>query len=258
VIALGEEFLLADLLAVGVVPVASTATVAEEGFVGIDAELTEGIEPLPGTEPNIERLAALRPEVIVATPFVVDEVGEEVLSGLGELVVVDTDDPRESVLELGRAFDRSEEARRLVDDYEAAVTDGRSALPQGTEVTVATVYPGPSLAVWVEGPSTIPATLEDLGVTLTPSVDEVDATGGRAYISSERLDLLSAPTLVLLQSSLVDGEASALAEVAEDPRWSRLPAVAADRVIELDRLAYPGISGRTQAVDDLVRELAPE
>jgi iron complex transport system substrate-binding protein len=98
--------------------------------------------------------------------------------------------------------------------------------------------------------------LEDLGVALVPGPDEVDASGGRAYLSSERLDLFAADTLVLLQSPIVDGESAALAELEADPRWSRLPAVEADRVIELDRLGYPGIVGRTAAVEVLSERLA--
>jgi iron complex transport system substrate-binding protein len=256
IVALGEEFLLADLLALGVTPVASTATVAEVGFVGLDDSDTEGIEPLPSTEPNVERLAALDPDVIVATPFVVDELGEDVLTGLGELIVIDTEDPRASVQQLGEAFDRTEEADALVAALDDSVAAGRERLPEGVEVSVATVDPGPSLAVWVAGPSTVPDVLDELGVTFVPGADEVDASSGRAFVSNERLDLLAAPTLVLLQSSIVEGEATALEELSADPRWSALPAVADDRVIEIDRLDYPGIVGRTEAVEALVAQLA--
>lgn len=255
IVALGEEFLLADLLALGLTPLASTATVAEVGFVGLDESATEGIEPLPSTEPNVERLAALDPDVIVATPFVVDELGEDVLAGLGELIVVDAEDPRAAVQQLGEAFGRTEEADALVAALDDAVAAGRERLPAGLEVSVATVYPGPSLAVWVAGPATVPDLLDELGVTFVPGADDVEASDGRAFVSNERLDLLAAPTLVLLQSSIVEGEATALEELSADPRWSALPAVADDRVIELDRLDYPGIVGRTEAVDELVAQL---
>lgn len=258
IVALGEEFLLADLLALGVTPVASTATVAEVGFVGLDESATEGIEPLPSTEPNVERLAALEPDVIVATPFVVDQLGEDLLTGLAELVVVDSEDPREAMRQLGDAFGRTEEADALVTALDDAVAAGRERLPEGLEVSVATVYPGPSLAVWVAGPATVPDLLDELGVTMVPGADDVDASDGRAFISNERLDLLAAPTLVLLQSSIVEGEATAFEELSADPRWSALPAVADDRVIELDRLDYPGVVGRTEAVGALVAQLGGE
>jgi iron complex transport system substrate-binding protein len=258
VVALGEEFLLADLLALGITPVASTATVAEEGFVGLDESATDGIEALPSTEPNVERLAALAPDVIVATPFVVDELGEEVLTGLAELVVVDAVDPRASIEVLGAAFERTERAQELVTALDEAVAAGRGRLPEDLEVSVATVYPGPSLAVWVAGPATVPSVLDELGVTMVPGPADVDASDGRAFISSERLDLLSAPTMLLLQSSIVDGEAAALDELSAERRWTTLPAVADDRVIELDRLAFPGIVGRTEAVDVLVEQLGGE
>src|SRR5262245_41231668 len=54
VLALGEEYLLADLLALGITPVASTTNVqTTDRFAGLDEFDTSGIEPLPVTEPNL-------------------------------------------------------------------------------------------------------------------------------------------------------------------------------------------------------------
>jgi ABC-type Fe3+-hydroxamate transport system substrate-binding protein len=120
-LALGEEPVLADMLALGIRPIASTANVVVDGgFVGLDGVDVEGIEPLLSTEPNIEHLASLRPEVVVASEFVVDYLGREVLEGLGSLVVV-PDDPEARVLALGDAFDRRAEAEALVAELDDAI-----------------------------------------------------------------------------------------------------------------------------------------
>jgi iron complex transport system substrate-binding protein len=265
VLALGEERLLADLLALGIRPMASSANVViDDGFVGFDPADVEGIQPLLSTDPNIEALAALEPEVVVASEFVVGELGRDVLDGLGTVVVVPGGDAAEQILALGDAFDRRDEAEALVAEHEAAIEEGRAAvaaLPEESRtVSVATIYPGPTVAAWVDGPVDVPATLLDLGFTLQPGPADVSgaesgATDGRAYLSEEQLGLFDAPTIVAMQSEYVEGEDEALAAMAENPLWIDLPAVRSDRVVTVDRLGYPGITGHIRLVDDLTELL---
>lgn len=265
IVALGEERVLADLLALDVRPVASTANViVDGGFVGLDEFDTTGIEPLPSDEPNIERLAALKPDVIVANEFVVDYLGRDVLESLGEVIVVPDGDTAAQVRALGDAFDRREKADALVQQLDDALAQGRATLSTVPEdersVSVLTVYSGPAVAAWVDGPVDTPATLLALGYTLDPGPDDVagatgGATEGRAYLSEEQLGLFDAPTIVAMQTEFVDGEGDALAAVESNPLWAELPAVRAGRVITVDRLGYPGISGQIRLVGDLVDKL---
>ena len=258
VLALGEEYLLADLLALGITPVASTTNVqTTDGFAGLDEFDTEGIEPLPTSEPNLEQLAGFGADVVVADEFVADYLGRDVLEGLGGELIVVPDDERERMLALGEAFDRSDEAEAMLADLDEAVAAARTQLNAGGRpVSVATVYPGPTVAAWVDGPVDVPAMLLELGFTLTPGADDVDGEeGGRLYLSNEQIGVLDADTLVAMQSDLVLGEADALDQIADDPVWSQLPAVVADNVITVDRLGYPGTPGRRRLVDDLVEQL---
>lgn len=256
VVALGEEFLLADLLTLDVPVIASTATVPDAGFVGVDPALTGGIEPLSATEPDLEGLAALRPDVIVATAFVWDEVGGDLLGRIAPTIAVGGDDWRADVELLGAAFGAEASATEALAAYDRAVADGRAAL-EGAEVSLATIYPGPSPAAWVDGPSNVPAVLIDLGVTLVPGADAVgDARNGRAFLSLEQLGLLAAPRLVLSQSDLVEGESEAVEAIADTPLWRTLPAVAAGEVVTIDRLGYPGVEGRTRLATELTTLLA--
>lgn len=80
---------------------------------------------------------------------------------------------------------------------------------------------------------------------------------GRVPLSRERIDLLSAPTLLLLQTSGVEGEDAAVARLESAALYDQLPAVQNDRVVVLDRLGYPGVTGRIEAVEVLAGELAP-
>jgi ABC-type Fe3+-hydroxamate transport system substrate-binding protein len=258
VLALGEEYLLADLLTLGIRPIASTANVVlDEGFAGLGEFDTEGIEALPSTEPNLERLAGYRADVVVANTFVADYLGREVLEGLGGEHVVVPDDHAERIVALGDTFDRRSEADAALADLDEAIAAGAATLNAGGRaVSVATVYPGSTVAAWVDGPIDVPATLLAMGFTLRPGATDVEGEeGGRLYLSNEQLDVLDADTLVALQSDLVAGEPEALEAMADDPLWSGLPAVASGKVVTIDRLGYPGIAGRRRLVDDLVARL---
>lgn len=256
IVVIGEEYLLADLLALGVRPVAATATVAESGFHALDKYDTSDIQALPATERNLELLASLQPDRIIAYQFFADELGEDTLGAMAELTLVpDGTGPVELVTMYGELFGRQEQAAALVAEYEAAQAVAAEALA-GLSVSVAAIYAGPSIAAFVDGPWAIPATLLDAGASLVPDAASTEPDrNGRVYLSMERLDLLSAPQMVLMQSSLVEGEDLAVEQVAEDPLWTSLPAVAGDQVLELDRLGYPGIEGRIRLVDDLIEGL---
>jgi iron complex transport system substrate-binding protein len=256
VVALGEEFLLADLLALGIEPVASTATTADAGFQGLDDHDTTGIQPLPSTEPNFERLASLRPDTIVAAQFVIDALGREQFDALADLVVVPTAGGAEQLEILGEEFDREEQAATLRERLEEAEAGAAGTAPPGCEVSLATVYPGPAPAAWVAQPNAAAVALEDMGCTLSPSTDDAEPDGaGRVRLSLEQLGLLDAPELILLQSDTVEGERDSVDALTDDPLWKQLPAVQAGRVTELDRLGYPGVEGKIRLYEDLADAL---
>jgi iron complex transport system substrate-binding protein len=261
VVALGEEFVLADLLALGVTPVASTATVAEVGFQGMGDADTSGIEILPATEVNLEQLAALDPDLIVTTAFIRDEAGGDLLDALGEVVVIpDGASPDDQLRQLAEAFGRTEAADAVLAELDTARAAARAAVDARSEpctVSLATVYPGPSVAAWVDGSTDIPAAVLDAGCSLVPSADAGSADrNGRLFLSAEQLGLLAAPRMILLQSSSVDGEDSAVDSLGSDALWQSLPAVADDAVVVLDRLAYPGAVGQIALAQDLAEILA--
>lgn len=261
VVSLGEEFVLADLLALGVTPVASTATVPEAGFQGLDQFDTSGIEILPVTELNLEQVAALRPDVIVTTQFIADEAGPDILASLAEVVVLPDDaTAEERLLAMAERFGSAEAADQLISELDVARAGLRAEVEKRSapcDVSVATIYPGPSVAAWVDATTDIPRAVVDAGCRLAPTPDDgAPDQNGRLFVSLEQLTLLDAPTLLLLQSDTVDGENEAVDALADDPLWSQVPAVASGDVITLDRLGYPGVPGQLALVTDLTDLLA--
>jgi len=252
VVVLAEEFVLADVLDLGIHPIASTSAVPEVGFQGLDGYDTSDIEVLPMTTLSLEHLASLRPDVLITLQFWVDEIGEEALQGMGDLVVVpDGLTVPERLTALGDLLDRPDEAAAAVSELDAATERAREAVPHDCKVSLAAIYPGPSPAAFVAGPWDLPTSILSTGCALDPdpSVAAPDENG-RVYLSMEQLGMLDAPTLILLQSETVEGERQALDEITADPLWSELPAVQDDNVITFDRLGYPGASGQIRFLDE--------
>lgn len=254
VLLLGEEYLLADALALGITPVASTASVADAGFIGIDHDTT-GIEVLENADTDLENLVALETDVVVAAQYVVDALGREALEPYGEVTVVpDGLTVEEVVALLADTFDRQAEADELLGRLAAAKARAAEEIPP-QEVSVAAIYPGPAVAVWVDGPWAVPQTLLDAGCTLVPGADQPHDEDGRVHLSLENLDLVAGPTVLLMVSEVVEGEPAAIEQIQDDPLWSELPGPAAGRVHQIDRLGYPGVEGHIRLIDDLIEIL---
>lgn len=258
VVVLSEEFMLADVLELGVRPIASTASVPEIGFQGLDDYDTEGIEVLPMTTLSLEHLASLQPDVLIALQFWVDQVGEDALDGMGEVVIVpDGMSIPDRLTFLGDELGHPDEAAAVVADLEAATERAAAAVPDDCRVSLAAIYPGPAPAAFVAGPWDLPTAVLSTGCALDPDASTMAPDeNGRVYLSTEQLTALDAPTLLLLQSTEVEGEEAAIEEIEATPLWAQLPAVQADRVLTFDRLGYPGASGQIRFLDALAEQLA--
>ena len=256
VVVVGEEDLLADVLALGIEPVAATATVAEAGFQGLDEYDTDGIEVLPQTDLSVDALFAQEPTTVITLQFWIDQIDPTLaddLAGQTQLLVVPDALPSdEAIVALGELVGRQDRAEAIVEDLAAAQQEAGGAVADDCSVTVAAIYPGPSPAVFVDGPWVIPSSLIDAGCDLAPDPDGLDVdANGRVYLSTERLDLMSGPVLILLQAPAVDGDTAALDELQQDRVWQTLPAVQADAVHVVDRLGYPGATGHIRFLREI-------
>lgn len=259
VVALAEEFVLADLLALGITPVASTATVDAAGFQGLDEFDTSGIEILPQTTLSLEYLASLQPDTIVTLQFWVDQVGADVLEGIAEVIVIpDGLAAAEQIVVLGDLLGRPEHAAATLTELTDAQREATEQVEAGCSVSLATVYPGPTVAAFVDGPWPIPTAIQTVGCEIIPGPDVATPdANGRAWLSEEQLGLLDQAVLVLMQNETVEGEGDALREITSSPLWSTLPAVQADDVMVVDRLGYPGAAGLTRFYEELPSIVQP-
>lgn len=259
VVLFGAEELLADALALGVEPIASSSTVGGDAFHGLPGYDTTDVEVLAHPEINLEYLASLRPDIVVVIEPIVDYYGTEPFTTIAELVVVPHDvTPEEQVVLLGAAFGREERAAELLAELDAAVVAADRSAGSDCTASVAVVYAGPEIAVFVGGSWPVPWAVQATGCRLVPGPDQVDADDiGRATISTENLELLAAPTLLMLQIPGIADEQAAYEQVTANELWQRLPAVAGDNVHVVDRIGYRGIEGRIRLLDEVVAIFAP-
>lgn len=258
IVALSEEFLLADLIALGVRPVASTSNELN-GFVGLEPAVTNGITPIFSPEFGLESLATLRPDLIIVYQSYLDigVVSAEDLAGIAELVVVDeSTNWRAQFIATADALGLRSVADEVLVEVDAEFARATTVLT-GKEVSALSVSPGPLIRAYTDQRTQLTDVLVDAGVVLVPgSGTSGTDDNGRITLSLEQLELLSADILLLLQSDVVPGEAEALADVKSSPLWAALPAVRGGHVVTLDRLAYPGATGAARFVTDLAAALA--
>jgi iron complex transport system substrate-binding protein len=259
IVALSEEFLLADLLAIGVEPVASTSN-DPSGFSGIDPAATADIEVLASAEFNLEQLAALRPDLLVAYPSYIELVGYDTLSAVAPTVAIGDDDSdwRERLQLTADVFGLGEVAGERIDAIEADLEAARTAL-DGVTMSALSVSPGPFIRAYTDDRTILTELMVDeLGIELVPGpgTDGTD-DNGRIELSLEQLGVLQGDVILLLQATIVEGQDAAVATVVASPLWSTLPAVRADRVVTLDQLAYPGASGAAAFATDLAEAATP-
>lgn len=257
VIALGEEFLLADLLALGVVPIASTSNDAD-GFPGLEDADTTGIEIVFTPTLSLEALAALDPDLLLTYPSsAAESVGIDLLDSLAPLVAAGEpdDDWRQRLVATADVLGLDAELASTIEAIDAEIEAGRRVL-EGRTVSFLAVMPGPFLRTYTGPEHRLMGPIIDIGVELRPGDDTGADAAGRVVVGLEALGQLDAETLVLFQTAgRLEGEVDAEATVEASPVWPALPAVAADRVVRLDRLGYPGAAGIGRFVTDLAAAL---
>lgn len=259
VVVVAEEGVVANLLALGIPVVAASPTVPDAGFLGMGDLDASGIEVFDYLTLSLEQLAAYRPDVVVTWQFMVDQVGEDALSGVtGDLLILPDGSSQSEVLEqVGARFGREAEAAAMIAELDAKIAAAAARVPDDCAVSVATIYAGPSVAAFVAPVWDLPKILVALGCELVPDSGQASPDrNGRAWISLEQVGLLSAPHLMLMQTDAVAGEAEAIEEVTNQALWQQIPAVAAGDVSMIDRLGYAGVSGEFRLIDTLVDILA--
>jgi iron complex transport system substrate-binding protein len=259
------------LLAIGVVPVAIRDWFGNKPY-GVwpwgEAALgdaTPELLKMPYGEINIEKIASLKPDLIVATHSGISEAEYKLLQEIAPTLAQSGDYPdfgmpwQDQTRSIGEAVGRSEQAEAAIAATEKAISDARAAHPEFAAATLAWVSPAEPGSFWAVGPTTPPMRfLSSLGIQYPKELGEAVGDQDSLAISSEQLDLIDGSLLVFAGPTLEE-----IAAILENPVLQQLDVVKGERVIPfaLDDAIYGSLSFSTvlslpYAVENLVPTIA--
>jgi iron complex transport system substrate-binding protein len=260
-----------DLIELGLVPEGATTDVTTVGgdFPELLGEDREEIEPVgDSTAPNLERIAALEPDLIFHnTEF--SDPGLDRLSEIAPTVQYDSasfgPDPAERVEFVARVVGREEEAERLIGRWEARLAEAAEKLGiEGETCSIVLLYAfEPSFNLF--GPEYLTGYIaQRLGWEVVP--EEVNGEPLDDYSETLSLEVIGrymeADTVLFLRfaSGLSGGENESgenVAIVTQSEVWRAIPAVREGRLIELDAMEARGgygFAGLYRTLDTIIRE----
>lgn len=260
------------VLALGVVPIAIREWFGEQPSAvwpwGQDKLGGESPEVLNMTfgELNFEAIAALEPDLIVATHSGITEDEYTTLAQIAPTLAQPGEYPdfgvpwQEQTRLIGKALGRSVQAEALVADVEAQIAEAAAAHPEFTQATIAWATPtGTASEFWVVGPNTPPLRfLSALGFQYPEDTAEVVGDLDSAQVSGERIDLIDTDVLIVRVGS--EEEQAAL---EADALFQQLSVVQEERTILFvgndpiyGALSFSTVLSLPYALEGLVPQLA--
>ncbi|MFD7986493.1 ABC transporter substrate-binding protein [Kitasatospora indigofera] len=247
-------------ITLGVTPVGATTTAAGAPFPGyLPAERLKDVKPV-GTigSPNLEAIAALRPDLILSSQARDDKRYED-LAKIAPTVLTKTTGPawQENFRLHAEALGRQNEARSAEVGYRAKAEALVAALggpekAKGLKVEMARFLAGSPTRLYLND-TFIGSVLHDLGLGRPANQDR---TGFSLEISPEQVDQAAAD--VIFWSTYGDAARSDQAKITGGALWKNLDAVRNNRTFQVDDNLWMlgiGYTGAGLILDQIQRDL---
>jgi iron complex transport system substrate-binding protein len=224
VVVLDSSFLDAAL-ALDIEPVGATEAEAGAGMPEYLADEVPDIEVVGLTnEPNLEAVAALRPDLILGAKVRHEELYEE-LAGIAPTVFTESSGTnwKDGLAVTADALGRSEEADAFLADYESRAAGlGEKIGANGTHLSMVRFLLPDEIRIY--GPETFSGTvLTDIGFDLGDhDWDEYSM----AYVSAEQIGQADADVIFTTSYGGRDSDTFQTAFASIEPLWNAVPAVA--------------------------------
>lgn len=220
-----------------------------------------GIAAISSTEPDLEQVAGLRPDVIVGnTSDAAMQKAYQQLSAIAPTVAIPIDysAPEDELTILGHVFGLAEKAASLRSAFKADVTSAAAkARNPGTVSIVLPIGDG----VRLYGPNNLVGHIVGgLGGSVVPDLSgmPLDPSGSLTTVSWEQMALISGDTVVILANLSRELRAD-VDKLLAHPLFQGLPAARANKVIEVESQAVfgtAGLRGQRQVLDQLAKAFA--
>lgn len=255
-----DDTALGNLLDLGVRPVATAVNLLSvPEFLGGRLEGIEDISSPDEPRVNLERLAALEPDLIFTLGVEWNKDRYDLLSQVGPTFgyrygYASSEQIRTNMTELGRALDREADAEAQVARLDDRVADMRARIADAglhdKPVTVLRVGGGGFFSI--RHGSTESVLMEELGITRPPNQRSIEDFA--TDLSQERLEDVDGYALYLYVDT--DGQAE-YEQLQANPLWATLDVVRNNRVFLVDSGVWNGISlpAAHAILDDIERTL---
>ncbi len=207
-------------------------------------------------EPSLERIAALKPDLIIGSTEGHSPI-YETASKIAPTVLVNHMDWKKYLALLSEMTGRKGAAQEALAAYEKRVTSIRARMK---DVTISTVRFAPGrFVVFLDGPAAYApfAVLREAGVKRTAYETVTDGTIVKRPDWEELANLDGDILLYVSASGFESGPDDGLEqEVIGNPLWQLLPAVRNGRAYRVDRIAWQsfhGIASANRILDDIER-----
>ncbi|MFT3852437.1 MAG: iron-siderophore ABC transporter substrate-binding protein [Ilumatobacteraceae bacterium] len=237
------------VLALGIVPVGVTEWYGEQP----DATWPWAQAALGGAHPEVlvtddglqfEKIAALKPDLIIGTNAGLDSDQYERLSAIAPTIAHPADAPLwfapwdDQARLIGEATGRTDQMEAIIADVEQQFADAAAAHPEfaGKKVVFLqnAFYDGNAIA-YQNGLST--EFLTDLGFVVPGELDQYATDGGQAYIPMEHLDVLDTADVLLWATEKPEDRTALEAE----PLYLELAAVRSGHLVFTDGITAGAI-----------------
>lgn len=207
------------------------------------------------TEPSIERIIALKPDLIIGSGFMAAPY-QEMLSKLAPTALVDATDWKVYFAAVAAITGQSDRMAGMFDAYDRRIAEIRPRIPD-VRVSVVRITSW-DFQVYLDGPvSYAPFTvLREAGVKRTPYETSQDETAMKRP-DWEDLGHLDGDILLYIVGGTNDSDTNGRhEEVTGNPLWQMLPAVRAGRVHRVEPavwMEFSGLAAANRVLDDIER-----
>jgi iron complex transport system substrate-binding protein len=250
------------LLAMGVKPVGAVQSwTGNPWYEHIKADM-EGVQDLgKESQPNIEAIAALKPDLILGNKMRHEKIYEQ-LSAVAPTVFTETlrGEWKNNFMVYAEALNKKAEGQKIIADFDARAVDFKNKAGDKlkNQVSVVRFMPGKTRIYYQQTFSGI--IFQQLGIT-RPAAQNKDEFA--ADVSKERIPEMEGDLLFYFTYETGDGSASALEkEWLADPLWNNLNVVKNKKVFKVSDTIWNtagGVKAANLLIDDLYKhyELKP-
>ena len=249
-----------NLVALGIRPVAQWAV--HDG-ASIQDYLQEELKDIPTIPYDLpfEVVTSFSPDLLImGSAEMVEGSKYEQYAKIAPTYVLEVEnnsDWREKLLKVGEVFDKTDEAEKVLAEYDQKAKEAKQLLKDsiGEESAAAVWLINNNFFIVGDTVSSGAVLYEDLQLAKPNVVEEISgtATSNWSAISLEKLAELDADHLFLINSDKGNG-----AEMLQEPIWKDIPAVKNGHIYEFDAKTawlYSGPIANTQIIDDVLESL---